>query len=272
VPSEDIKIPTAGPIIDSHAHVVKEYFADDQDIVIDRAFECGIVQMVNPGVDIKSIPELLELKERYEHIHVGAGLHPHEANLWDANAKDIVRKAASQPKVVAIGECGLDFFYNNSDHESQIRAFTDQIHLAREMSKPLIIHCRDAWAEALDLLEKEGGHEVRGVFHCFTGGPELLERIAALDFYVSFSGIVTFNKAQNIQEAAKLVPDNRILCETDCPYLAPQKVRGKRNEPRFVWFVAEKLAELRHSTLEKVASSCTDNARALFNLPVPKNS
>lgn len=265
---EDLILPSASAIIDSHAHVVSEYFPEDQQEVISRAFSSGVVQMVNPGVDIKSIPEILELKERHEHIYAGVGLHPHEAKLWDDSCEQAVRSAAKENKVVAIGECGLDFYYNNSDHESQLRAFKAQIHLARELGKPIIIHCRDAWTEAFDLLEQEGGGEIKGVFHCFTGGPEMLDRIKALDFYVSFSGIVTFTKAQNIQEAAKLVDESRILCETDCPFLAPQKVRGKRNEPRYVWFVAEKLAQLRGTTLDTIARACVDNARALFNLPV----
>jgi TatD DNase family protein len=256
-------------IIDSHAHVVREYFPDDQEQVIARAFESGVVQMVNPGVVIENVPELLDLAQRYERLYIAVGLHPHEAKHWDADAEAAVREAAKNPKVVAIGECGLDFFYNNSERADQINAFRAQIRIARELGKPVIVHCRDAWEEAFDLLDAEsGGGQLRGVFHCFTGGPEVLPRISALDFFISFSGIVTYKNAKNIQDAAKEAPGNRILVETDCPFLAPQKMRGKRNEPSYVWHVAEKLAELRNQPLEEICKQCCDNTRELFKLPV----
>jgi TatD DNase family protein len=261
-------LPSSGSIIDSHAHVVKEYFEEDQKEVIQRAFDSGIVQMINPGVVLHSIPELLELSDRYEQIYTAVGLHPHDAKDWTEASFDVIRKACEHPKVVAIGECGLDFFYNHSDHDSQVHALKAQIQLALETNKPIIIHCRDAWDETITLLEEEGMGKIRGVFHCFTGGPELLPRIEKLDFYVSFSGIVTFPKSKPIQEAAVLVQEERMLVETDCPFLAPQKVRGKKNEPSFVWYTAEKLAELRGKTLGEVAATCRDNARELFGLPV----
>ncbi|MBI2809882.1 MAG: TatD family hydrolase [Candidatus Melainabacteria bacterium] len=261
-------LPSSGSIIDSHAHVVKEYFETDQEEVIQRAFDSGIVQMINPGVVLHSIPELLDLADRYEQIYTAVGLHPHDAKDWNDDSFDIIYRACRHPKVVAIGECGLDFFYNNSDHDSQVKALKAQIKIALETGKPIIIHCRDAWDETMTLLEEEGKGEIRGVFHCFTGGAELLPRIEKLDFYVSFSGIVTFPKSKPIQEAAVLVREERILVETDCPFLAPQKVRGKKNEPAYVWYTAEKLAELRNTTLGEIAGQCRDNARALFDLPV----
>jgi TatD DNase family protein len=261
---EDFAVPT---IIDSHAHVVREYFPEDQAEVIARAFASGVVQMVNPGVVIDNVQELLDLSERYEHIYTAIGLHPHEAKHWNAAAETEMRKAAEHPKVVGIGECGLDFYYNNSKREDQLNAFRAQIRIAKELNKPIIIHCRDAWDEALTELERERSEQLRGVFHCFTGGPEVLPRIASLDFYVSFSGIVTFKKAEKIQEAARLAALDRILVETDSPFLAPQKMRGQRNEPAFVWHVAEKIAELRRQELEQICTACCRNTRRLFNLP-----
>jgi TatD DNase family protein len=246
---------------------VREYFPEDQDQVIMRAFESGVVQMVNPGVVLSNLDELFELSRRYEQLYIAIGLHPHEAKDWNAAADETVRQAATDVKVVGIGECGLDFFYNHSDREAQLKAFSAQIRIARDMKKPIIVHCRDAWDDALGLLESEGGGEVKGVFHCFTGGPELLPRIAALDFYISFSGIVTFPKSHTIQEAAKQAPLNRILVETDCPYLAPQKVRGKRNEPAYVWHVAQKVSELRGQPMDLICDACCKNTRALFRLP-----
>ena len=255
-------------IIDSHAHVVREYFPDDQDEVLTRAFESGVVQLVNPGVVLGNMDELFELSRKYDQLFIALGLHPHEAKDWNEAADADLRAAAMKPKVVGIGECGLDFYYNHSDHESQRRAFSAQIRIARDLKKPIIIHCRDAWDEVITMLETEGHGQVRGVFHCFTGGPQLLPRIAALDFYISFSGIVTFKNAKEIQEAAREAPADRILVETDCPYLAPQKVRGKRNEPAYVWHVAEKVSELRNQPLEALCERCVDNTRALFGLPV----
>lgn len=257
-----------GQIIDSHAHLTWDSFAEDQTEVIERAFADGVVQMVQAGVDLKTIPEMFKLTEQYSEIFIGVGLHPHEAKLWNDEADSQIREAAEHPKVVAIGECGLDFYYNHSDRDAQLACFKAQIEIAREMNKPLIVHSRDAWDDTFELLEKVGQGKVRGVFHCFTGGPEQLPRIAALDFYVSFSGILTFSSAKNIQAAAPLAPNNRILVETDCPYLAPQPVRGKRNEPVYVWYVAEKLAQLRGVSLEQIAETTVANARQLFNLPV----
>lgn len=266
--STSMKTGTA-KIIDSHAHVVSEYFQDETDEVIQRAFDSNVVQLVNPGVVTKNIPELLEIAERYEQISVGVGIHPHDAKDWSDKEEQKILDAAKHKKVVAIGECGLDFYYNNSERDAQLYAFRQQIKIAKSLDKPVIVHCRDAWQEAFEILESEhDGGKLKGVFHCFTGGPDLMPRINALDFYVSFSGIVTFKNAKEIQEAAKLVANDRYLVETDCPFLAPQKMRGKRNEPSYVWMVAEKLAELRGIELDEVAGRATDNARALFKLPV----
>ncbi|HEY9711911.1 MAG TPA: TatD family hydrolase [Chroococcales cyanobacterium] len=263
------EIPPGLKIIDSHAHVVKEYFQDDQDEVIGRAHDCGVVQLVNPGVVTDNIDELLSIAGSHDFIYTSVGVHPHEASHWTEESKRLMSAALTNERVVGVGECGLDFYYNHSDRQSQMHALKEQVKLALAFDKPIIIHCREAWNETLDILEQEGGGKLRGVFHCFTGGPEVLPRIEGLDFYVSFSGIVTFPKSQEIQAAAALVREDRFLVETDCPYLAPQKVRGKRNEPAYVWWVADKLRELRQSDLSSIAQSCCRNARALFRLPEP---
>lgn len=255
-------------IIDSHVHLSWQSFQEDQKEVINRAFDRNVCQMVNAGVDFKTIPEIIALAESFEHIYAGVGLHPHEARDWDSDSRELLSRAAANPKVVAIGECGLDFYYNHSDRDTQLHAFAEQVKLAAALNKPLIIHSRDAWDETFAVLEKEGKGQVRGVFHCFTGGLEHLPAIESLDFYVSFSGIVTFKKAQSIQKAAPLVKSTRIMVETDCPYLAPHPHRGKRNEPAFVWHTAEKLAELRNEDIAEIAGQTSSNARTLFDLPV----
>jgi len=266
--SKDTTLPTcAEGIIDSHAHVVKEFFQDDQEDVIKRAFDSGLSHMVNPGVLVSDLDELLSIRSKHSNISIALGQHPHDAKDFSADLKDRLQEALDKHNLVAVGECGLDFHYNNSDRESQLRAFREQIQLARRYDKPVIVHCRDAWEDAFQCIEEEGKGEVRGVFHCFTGGPEHLPPIEKLGFYVSFSGIVTFPNAKNIQEAAPLVPEDKFLVETDCPFLAPQKMRGRKNEPSFVWFVAEKLSALRGAPIEDIATHATKNARALFNLP-----
>lgn len=256
-------------IVDSHAHLDWDSFQDDRDEVIARAFAAGVSQIVQAGVYLHAIPDMLSLAERFPNIYVGVGLHPHEAKTWDAGAADKIRQAARHPKVVAIGECGLDFHYNFSEREDQLRVFTEHVRLARELGKPLIIHTRNAWEDTFRVLEEHGQGHLKGVFHCFTGGPEVLPAINKLDFYVSFSGIVTFPKATDIQAAAPLVPSQRVLVETDCPYLAPHGLRGKRNEPANVWLVAEKVAQLRGVDKDLLAHETSHNARRLFGLPQP---
>lgn len=258
-------------IIDSHAHLVKEFFADDQQLVIDNMNAANVKQIINPGVDLKSIPELIDLADRHKNIYIGLGLHPHQANEWDKSSCQIIESHINHPKVVAIGECGLDFFYNNSPKEIQISTLKEQLKIAHKYNKPVIIHCRDAWEELFDILAN-GPKPIKGVLHCFTGSDKVVEQLKELDkdidFYVSFSGILTFPKAQEIQAAAKVVDDNKLLVETDCPFLAPHPMRGKRNEPAYVWYTAEKLAELRNQTLEEIAALCTQNAQRLFGLDV----
>jgi TatD DNase family protein len=257
-------------IIDSHAHLDWESFEEDRDSMIDRAFASGVSQIVQAGVYLHNIAEALELAERYENIFCGVGLHPHEAKFWQADkSDDIIRQSCRHPKVVAIGECGLDFHYNHSDRDDQLRVFAKQVDLARELKKPLIIHTRNAWPETFDILRQHGKGEISGVFHCFTGGPDVVDEIKSLDFYVSFSGIVTFPKSADIQAAAPLIADDRILVETDSPYLAPQGMRGKRNEPANVWLVAAKVAQLRNVSRDELAATTSANARRLFQLPIP---
>jgi TatD DNase family protein len=256
-------------IVDSHAHLGWESFKEDRDDVIKRAFDQGISQIVQAGVDFVSLPECLEIAEKYANIFNGVGLHPHEAKHWNADSADVVRDAFRHPSVVAIGECGLDYFYNHSERETQLQVFREQVRLCRELNKPLIIHTRDAWDDTFQIIHEEGKGEVKGVFHCFTGGPAQMPEIERIDFYVSFSGIVTFKKSADIQAAAPMVKPSRILVETDSPYLAPEGKRGKRNEPSFVWITAQKLATLRATDLSEIAEQTSENARRLFSLPSP---
>jgi TatD DNase family protein len=256
-------------IIDSHAHLGWDSFKEDRDEVINRAFKSGISQIVQAGVDFATLPECLEIADQYPNIWNGVGLHPHEAKHWNADSADVIRDAFRHRSVVAIGECGLDFYYNHSEREVQYQVFREQVRLCRELSKPLIIHTRDAWDDTFRILHEEGKGELRGVFHCFTGGPAQMPEIDKLGFYVSFSGILTFKTAKDIQAAAPLAASDRFLVETDSPYLAPDGKRGKRNEPSYVWITATKLAALRNTSLDEVADQTSANARELFSLPAP---
>jgi len=258
---------TARGIVDSHAHVVAEYFKEDQEEVIDRAFASGVSQMVNPAVTVDDFEELKGLARQHDNLFIAIGQHPHEAKYWSESLAQRLHQSLQEEKVVAVGECGLDFYYNHSDREQQLKAFREQVQIARDSQKPVIVHCRDAWQEAIEILKEEQDHSLKGVFHCFTGSPAIMPLVEELDFYVSFSGIVTFQNARDVQACAPLVRKDRLLVETDCPFLAPQKMRGKRNEPSYVWFVAEKLAELRGEPLEQIADQCSTNARRLFDLP-----
>ncbi len=257
-------------IVDSHAHLTWDSFQDDQSAVIARALEKGVCQIVNAGVNLVTIEQTVELTESYEQIYTAVGLHPHEARHWDAGSRRRLMEAAGHAKVVAIGECGLDYYYNYSERGDQVKAFQEQIKIARELMKPLIIHTRDAWEDTFATLEEQDARSAGGVFHCFSGSPQEVERAQDLGFFISFSGIVTFKNAIGVQEAAARVRDDRLLVETDCPYLAPHPMRGKRNEPAFVWLVAEKLAEIRGTSMDHTAAITSENARQLFKLPTPQ--
>lgn len=236
------------------------------DEAIARARAAGVRWILNPGVTWETMPRTQALAERYPNVFVAAGIHPHDAETWTPGSEERLRELARLPRVVAIGECGLDYYYDHSPRDQQIAAFRAQIRIARGLDLPLIIHTRDAEADTIRLLEEEGASH--GVFHCFTGSKELAEAGLRLGFTISFSGVVTFKKSEALREVARMVPADRFLIETDAPYLAPPPHRGKRNEPAYVVKVAETLAEVRGQSLAEVAELATRNTIRLFRLPV----
>lgn len=197
-------------------------------------------------------------------LPVSAGVHPHEAKLWAGGIEDELRGLARDKRIVAIGEIGLDFHYDHSPRDVQRDAFRRQIRLARDVGLPVVVHTREADAECATILEDEKANECGGVIHCFTGGEELARRALALGFFISFSGIVAFPRAEVIQQVARIVPRDRLLVETDSPFLAPPPHRGKRNEPAFVALVARKVAALRGEAIEEVGRAARENFRQLF--------
>jgi TatD DNase family protein len=256
-------------LIDTHCHLDNEQFAADQDQVIARALEAGVDTMVAIGTG-DGPPDLeagVRLAERHSCILATVGVHPHDASKIDAEVYAQLAALLRHPKVIALGEIGLDYHYDHSPREVQREAFIEQMRMAREARKPIVIHTREAWEDTLALIEEHWAPSgLPGIMHCFSGGPEEAERSLKLGFYLSFGGIVTFPKATNIQEAARMAPGDRILVETDAPYLAPVPHRGKRNEPAFVMETTKKVAALRGESLESIAQTTTANFRRLMGL------
>jgi len=258
---------TKATLADSHCHVDMPQFDGDRAEALSRARDAGVTDMlVVGGFDEENgHRRALEVAGEFG-LPASAGVHPHEARLWTAAVEDELRGLAREKRVVAIGEIGLDFHYDHSPRDEQRDVFRKQLRLARDVGLPVIVHTREADDETCTILEEERANECGGVIHCFTGGHELARRSLALGFYLSFSGILAFPRSETIQEVARAVPHDRMLVETDAPFLAPPPHRGKRNEPAFVVEVARKLAQLRLETLEDVGRSTLQNFRTLFNL------
>jgi TatD DNase family protein len=254
-------------VIDSHCHLDSEQFNEDRDAVIGRALAAGVENMVAIGTG-NGPPDLeagIRLADRYPSFYATVGVHPHDAAKASSETFDDLKNLLAHPKVIAIGEIGLDYHYDFSPRETQRDVFIEQMRIARDAKKPIVIHTREAWADTVALLREHWAPAgIGGIMHCFSGGSEQAREALDLGFYLSFGGIVTFPKAVEIQEAAKMAPSNRILVETDAPYLAPVPKRGKRNEPAYVVDTAKKLAELRGVSLSEIESATTQNFKHLL--------
>ncbi len=252
-------------LFDSHCHLNDPKFKKDFEEVIERAKSNFVQHVIVVGYDLKNSRKAIELAERYpDFIRAAVAIHPHDADTVDHEKLKQLEELANHDYVVAIGETGLDYYKNYSPKEDQIRVFIEHINLANRVKKPVILHIRDAFGDAFSILEE---HEVneRGIFHCFSGGVEEAKRAVELGFYVSFSGTVTFD-SKKLEEAAVFTPLDRLLIETDAPYLTPVPKRGRRNEPAYVYFVAKKIAELRGMELEEIAGATYDNALRVFKI------
>ncbi len=250
--------------IDTHCHPFSKPFEGDRDAVIQRAREAGVEKMIVVGFDHETNRQALKLAEQYDFMWATLGVHPCECGDLTEEEEKWIRETAVHPRVVALGEMGLDYHHMSSPKEVQKECFRRQVRLAQELDLPCIVHSRDAAEDTLALLLEEGAKKV--VFHCFSYDYEFAKRVWAAGFYTSFSGVVTYPQAKNIQEAAANGPLELFLVETDCPYLAPQSIRGKRNEPAYVVEVGEKVAELRGVEPEVIAEATTKNAVTLFGL------
>ena len=254
-------------LIDTHAHLEMPEYDHDRKDMIKRAQDSGIDYMLTIGIDIEACHQAISLAEEFEFIYAVVGVHPHNAKVIDEDTYDVLRKLTQHEKVCALGEMGLDFFRNLSPQDVQAKRFRELIALARELKLPVVVHDRDAHQETLSILKEEKAFEVGGVIHCFSGDYEMAVKCLDMGFYISIPGTVTFRKATALQELVKSIPLERILVETDAPFLAPVPFRGKRNEPSYVSCVAEKIAQIKNLDFAEVAAVTSRNAKTLFRLP-----
>lgn len=255
-------------LVDSHCHLDLLDFASlgtDLNGVLDEARRQGVERMLCVSITLEGFPRVLALAQAHEGVYASVGVHPNERQGRDPTAEEIAGLAAGSEKVVAIGETGLDYFRSDGDLEWQRERFRRHVMAARASGLPLIVHMRDANEDTLRILEEEGAADVGGVLHCFTGDLATAEAAMALGFYISFSGIVTFSSAKDLQQVAATIPEDRLLVETDSPYLAPMPYRGKTNQPAYTRHVAERIASLRGVPLERVARVTTTNFLRLFS-------
>ncbi len=252
-------------ITDTHAHLYWTSFDEDREAVIERARAAGVGRVIVVGTDVTTSRAAFDLCADREGFFPTAGIHPHDADKSDATARDQIEEMCRRTECVAVGETGLDWFKEFSPRDAQIENFRWHAQLARQLDKPLVVHCRDAHEDTLAILRSVP--LVRGVMHCYTMGAEELPAYLDLGFYISFSGVVTYPKNERNREAARVIPLERILFETDCPYLAPQGKRGKRNEPANVRDVIEDVSRLRGVELDVLAEQASRNASRLFALP-----
>lgn len=253
-------------LFDTHCHLNDGKYKEDMQATIFRSREEGTTRMCVVGCDLPSSQQAVEIAEQYKGIYAAVGIHPHDAATFDDKAADILRGLAASHKVVAFGEIGLDYYRNLSPKEDQQKALRRQIALAKDLKLPIIIHDRDAHEDTITILQQEKAAENGGILHCYSGSFEMARTILKMGFHISFAGPVTFPNAVRLQDVAKLVPLDMMLIETDSPYLTPQAFRGKRNEPSYVRFIAEKIAQLKNIPFEKVAEQTFNNALQVYRI------
>lgn len=251
--------------IDTHAHLDFPQLQPHLEAVLANAKLAGVDRIVTIGIDSETNRAALQIADEFEGIFASAGWHPHEAEKADASLEEHIRKMAESPKVVAIGEIGLDFYRNYSPHDKQRDVFSRMIRIASELDLPIIVHSRAAFEETIEIIQRENSNNTRGVFHCFAGDVNALNQVLDLGFDVSFTGNITY-KNTHLMPTVTAAPLDRVMLETDCPFLAPHPHRGKRNEPAYIPIIAAKLAEIKDLSTDEIAAQTTQNAHRLFNL------
>ena len=250
-------------IFDSHAHYTDKAFNDDRENMLGSLRESGICGVINCGADIESSVFSVELANKYDYIYAACGIHPEEADKIPENYIEILKNLARNEKCVAIGEIGLDYYWRQDTKEKQKELFEKQILLSKELDLPIIVHDREAHGDTLEILKK---HKPKGVLHCFSGSPETAEEILKLGMYIGLGGALTFKNARKAVEVAQMLPLDRLLLETDCPYMAPVPFRGKRNYSGYIPYIAEKVAEIKGIDPQTVLDITSENAKKLFDL------
>jgi len=253
-------------LVDSHAHLGMPQFNGDRYEVIQRAIDTGVELIFTVGTDVRGCRKAIEIARGNEAVFAIIGIHPHHAKDVHEGTYSDLRALSEDVRVKAIGEIGLDFFRNLSPREIQMARFRQQIHLAKELDLPIVVHARDAQKEVLTILREEGAQEVGGVFHCFSGGYDMAKSCMDLGLFISIPGTITFKNSSELREVVKKIPLDRILVETDCPFLTPMPFRGKRNEPAYVKITALKLAQVKGMDFDEVARITTKNAKMVFRL------
>jgi TatD DNase family protein len=262
-------------LIDSHAHIDFPQFAEDREAMLDRTRAAGVTTLlaIGTGPGPEKLDSALPFAEQHDWIYATVGIHPHDAREVTRQLLDQLAALAKHPKVIAWGEIGLDYFYDHSPREVQQRVFRDQMALAHQARLPIVIHCRDAWTDCLNILERDWETTgLGGILHCFSSTLEDAKRGIDMGFLISFAGNSTYPKAQNLRDVAKALPLEKVLIETDSPYLAPQAYRGKRNEPAYVAEVARTVASVRDLSPDEVAAATSENFRRFFRLAEPQMS
>lgn len=252
-------------LFDSHAHYTDERFDNDRDDILSRMKDNNVGAIMNSCSNLEEIPGILALCEKYDFIYASVGVHPHDVSGMTEEDIDRLREYSKHPKVKAIGEIGLDYYYDNSPRSEQKKWFARQIELARELDMPFAIHDRDAHGDCMDIL-RSFNDNINGEFHCFSGSAEMAREALNMGMYIAFGGSLTFKNSVRPKEAARYVPLDRILIETDCPYLAPVPMRGKRNSSLYIHYVSEMLAEIKGVTAEEIENASYENAVRLFGI------
>lgn len=255
-------------LVDSHAHLDFEQFDQDRDAVIKNAQLANIAAIINIGINLETIKKSIELAETYNFIYATAGIHPHDANKMRSDQWDEFEKLLRHPKVVAIGEIGLDYYRDYSPHEVQKDVLQRQLELAVEHDLPVVVHTRNAWQDILPIFTEQHRGKLSGVFHCFSGMEAEAKAVLDAGYFISFTGVVTFKNAKALNIAANYVPLDRLLLETDCPFMAPEPFRGKRCEPAHVPYIASKIAEARKIDVAELAYQTNKNVEKLFGIKI----
>ena len=258
-------------LIDTHAHIDMEDFGADFEQMRARAQENGVQKIIIPAVEPSTFERVLKTAEKSPNLYAAIGVHPEDAKNFDENALNLMEKMIKHPKVVAVGKIGLDYYWDRSYNDVQKAVFEAQIEFAKKHDKPIIVHDREAHGDSLEILKRTNAAEVGVVMHCFSGSPEFALECVKEGFYIALGGVVTFKNAKKMKEVAKIVPLERLLLETDSPYLTPVPFRGKRNEPAYVKYAAEEIANLRGIGFEELARATTENAIKIFRLNEVQN-